>query len=124
MIDFLVNLALNLRPKTHQKWCQEALKILKKAIKNVMQVGLAFGTLLARILVDFGAKLGGKLEPSWPHWRSYPVLSYLILPYLTLPYLTLVILNILATRVLPSVDGWGQQVSLGNTSQDALQDQF
>ena len=66
MIDFLVNLALNLRPKTHQKWCQEAFKILKKAIKNVMQVGLAFGTLLERILVDFMAKLGGKLEPSWP----------------------------------------------------------
>ena len=65
MIDFLVNLALNLRPKTHQKWCQEAFKIWKKAMKIVMQVGLAFGTLLERILVDFVAKLGGKLEPSW-----------------------------------------------------------
>ena len=64
MIDFLVNLALNLRPKTHQKWCQEAFKILKNAIKNVMQVGMAFGTLLERILVDFGSNLGGKLEPS------------------------------------------------------------
>ena len=67
MIDFLVNLALNLRPKTHQKWCQEAFKISKNGIENMMQVGLAFGALLARILVDFGAKLGGKLEPSWPH---------------------------------------------------------
>ena len=80
MIDFLVNMALNLRPKTHQKWCQEAFKILKNAIKNVMQVGMAFGTLLERILVDFVAKLGGKLEPSWP---SLAVLSCLILPYLT-----------------------------------------
>ena len=79
MIDFLVNLALNLRPKTHQKWCQEAFKILKNAIKNVMQVDLAFGTLLERILVDFMAKLGGKLEPSWP---ILAVLSCLILPYL------------------------------------------
>ena len=83
MIDFLVNLALNLRPKTHQKWCQEAFKILKNAIKNVMQVGLAFGTLLERILVDFMAKLGGKLEPSWP---ILAVLSCLILPYLTKPW--------------------------------------
>ena len=64
MIDFLVNMALNLRSKTHQKWCQEAFKILKNAIKNLMQVGIAFGTLLERILVDFVAKLGGKLEPS------------------------------------------------------------
>ena len=51
-----------------------------------MQVGLAFGTLLERILVDFMAKLGGKLEPSWP---ILAVLSCLILPYLTLSYLTL-----------------------------------
>ena len=80
MIDFLVNLALNLRPKTHQKWCQEAFKILKNAIKNVMQVGMAFGTLLERILVDFVSKLGSKLEPSWP---ILAVLSCLIRPYLT-----------------------------------------
>ena len=31
----------------------------------MMQVGLAFGPLLGRFLVDFGSKLGGKLEPSW-----------------------------------------------------------
>ena len=31
----------------------------------MMQVGLEFGTLLGRILVEFGAKLGGKLDPSW-----------------------------------------------------------
>ena len=65
MIDFLVNLALNLRPKTHKKLCQEAFKILKNAVKNVMQVGLAFGALFERILVDFGAKLAGKLDPNW-----------------------------------------------------------
>ena len=28
-----------------------------------MQVGLEFGTLLDRFLADFGAKLGGKLDP-------------------------------------------------------------
>ena len=83
MIDLLVNLALNLRPKTHQKWCQEAFKILKKTIKSVMQVGLAFATLLERIVVDFVAKLAGKLEPSWP---ILAVLSCLILPYLTKPW--------------------------------------
>ena len=89
MIDFLVHLALNLRPKTHQKWCQEAFKISKNVIENMMQVGLAFGALLARILVDFAAKLGGKLDQVGLSWRSYPVLSYLILPYLTLPHLIL-----------------------------------
>ena len=65
MIDLLVNLALNLAPKTHQKSSQEAPKIDKKGIENMMQVGLEFGPLLGRFLVDFGAKLGGKLEPSW-----------------------------------------------------------
>ena len=30
----------------------------------MMQVGLGFGALLERFLVDFGAKLGGKLDPS------------------------------------------------------------
>ena len=113
MIDFLVNLALNLRPKTHQKWCQEAFKILKNAIKNVMQVGMAFGTLLERILVDFMAKLGSKLEPSWPHWRSYPVLSYIILPYLTSSYLTLsyLILPWLSWKFWPQ--GWGRVTRVG-----------
>ena len=80
MVDFLVNLALNLRPRTNQKLCQEAFKISKNGIENLMQVSLAFGALLARILVDFAAKLGGKLEPSWP---ILAVLSCLILPYLT-----------------------------------------
>ena len=89
MIDFLVNLALNLRPKTHQKLYQEAFKISKNGFENMMQVGLAFGALLARILVDLAAKLGGKLDQVALSWRSYPVLSYLILPYLTLSYLIL-----------------------------------
>ena len=80
-----------------------------------MQVGLAFEALLARIWVDFGAKLGSKLEPSWPHWWSYPVFSYLILPYLTLSYLTLsyltlVILDILAPTLDTRQDSCGQDV--------------
>ena len=61
MIDFLVNLAPNLRLQTHQK----STKIDKKGIENIMQVGLEFGTLLGRFLVDFGTNLGAKLEPSW-----------------------------------------------------------
>ena len=123
MIDFLVNLALNLALKTNQKSTQEAPKIDKKGIENRMQVALEFGPLLRRILVHFGPKLGGKLEPSWP---ILAVLSCLILPYLTKPgvvafclilsYLTLVILGILATTGGSSVEVWGQQVSLGNTT--------
>ena len=31
----------------------------------MMQVGLEFGTLLGLFLVDFGPKLGAKLDPSW-----------------------------------------------------------
>ena len=65
MIDFLVNLAFNLGPKTHQKSTKEAPKIDKKGIENMMQDALEFGPLLGRILVDFGVKLGGKLDPSW-----------------------------------------------------------
>lgn len=38
-----------------------------------MQDDLKFGPLLEQILVDFGAKLGGKLEQSWhqnpEEWR-------------------------------------------------------
>ena len=39
---------------------------MKKGIENMMQCGLAFELLLARIWLDFSAKLGGMLEPSWP----------------------------------------------------------
>ena len=63
MIDFLVNLAPNLSRKTHQKSPQEAPKINKKSIENMMQVGLEFGPLLGRFWVDFGSKLEGKLAP-------------------------------------------------------------
>ena len=31
----------------------------------MMQVGLDFAALFGRFWVDLGAKLGGKLEPSW-----------------------------------------------------------
>ena len=72
------------------------------------------------ILGGLGRSLGLKICLTWPILGSYPVLSYLILPYLILSYLTLVILGILATTVLPPVEIWGQQVSLGNTLQDGL----
>ena len=81
MIDFLVNLALNLAPKTHQKSTQEVPKIDKKGIENMMQVGLEFGSLLGRILVDSGAKLGGKLDPSWhqnPEKRGPKTMSKIV----------------------------------------------
>ena len=65
MIDFLVNLTPNLRPETHQKSTHKDPKINKKGMENMMQVGLGCEALLGRFLVDFGAKLGAKLEPSW-----------------------------------------------------------
>ena len=74
-------------------------------------LGTDFGGFWRQVGRQVGAKLaylGGLI-------LSYLTLSYLILPYLTLSYLTLVILDILATTVEPSVEGWGQQVSLGNT---------
>ena len=40
-------------------------KSIKKPIKVKMQVGMDFGWLLDRFLVDFGTILGGKLAPSW-----------------------------------------------------------
>ena len=38
---------------------------MKKEIDDKMDVGLGFGCLLGRFLVDFGTKLGGKLGSSW-----------------------------------------------------------
>ena len=35
-----------------------------------MQVGMGFGWLLGRFLVDFGPKLGAKLVPSWHQNRK------------------------------------------------------
>ena len=40
-------------------------KSIQKAIENKMQVGMGFGWLLDRFLVDVGPKLGAKLGPSW-----------------------------------------------------------
>ena len=65
MIEFLVDVAFNLRPKTLKESTLEALKIDGKSIENRMQVGLECGALLGRFWVDFGAKLGSKLDPSW-----------------------------------------------------------
>ena len=40
-------------------------KSIPKAIENKMEVGIDFGWLLDGFLMDFGAKLGVKLGPSW-----------------------------------------------------------
>ena len=40
-------------------------KSIQKAIENKMEVGMDFGWLLDRFLVDLGPKLGVKLGPSW-----------------------------------------------------------
>ena len=56
------------RPTWHPKPTQIRSKSLPKSIKqgieNMMQVGLVFGPLLARIWVDLAAKLEAKLDPS------------------------------------------------------------
>ena len=51
-------------PKSTKNPLKRLPKSIAKGMDNMMQVGMAFGTLLERILVDFGSNLGGKLEPS------------------------------------------------------------
>ena len=48
--------------ENHQKVDQ---KSMQKAIENKMQVGMGFGWLLGRFLIDFYSNLEGKLGPSW-----------------------------------------------------------
>ena len=66
MIDFLVNLALNLAPKTHQKSTQEAPKIYKKGIGklawNLDLLGMAFGGFKCLDGRQVGRKLAPKTE--------------------------------------------------------------
>ena len=64
MIDFLVNLALNLGPKIHQKATQEGTKIDEKGYLKYDASWLRIWNPLGTILVDFGSNLGGKLGPS------------------------------------------------------------
>ena len=51
--------------KTLQKSTQQASKKIEKGIQNMTQVGLEFKPLLGRFSLDFGPKLGNKLEPNW-----------------------------------------------------------
>ena len=55
---FLVDLEVENQSKIDEKSIQ-------KAIENKMQVGMGFGWLLDRFLIDLCPKLGAKLEPSW-----------------------------------------------------------
>ena len=55
---FLIDFGVENRSKIDQK-------SIEKGIKNKMQVGMDFGWLLDRFLVDFGPKLGAKLGASW-----------------------------------------------------------
>ena len=75
-------------------------------------LGTDFGGFYGQVGRQDGAKLaylGGLI-------LSYLTLSYQTLGGCVLSYLTLVILGILASSVRLSVEVWGQQVSLGNTS--------
>ena len=57
MIEFLINLALNLAPKTHHKSTQEPPKINTKSIKNNVQHMIRFSS----IFIDFGGVLGSNM---------------------------------------------------------------
>ena len=59
MIDFLVNLALNLGPKIHQKSTQDRPKIDQKSIKK-------HGQDMIRFLIDFWSILEPNLAPRSP----------------------------------------------------------
>ena len=65
MIDLLANLAFNLKPKAFQKPTQDVPKSMKKGTENLMQVVLILDPSWDDSLWIFGAKLGGKLDPSW-----------------------------------------------------------
>ena len=65
LIDFWCLGRSTWHPKPTQIRSKSLPKSIKQGIENMMQDGLVFGSLLARIWVDFGAKLGGKLGPSW-----------------------------------------------------------
>ena len=59
---FLIDFGVENRSKIDQK-------SIEKGIKNKMQVGMDFGWLLDRFLIDFGPKLGVKLGSSWQQNR-------------------------------------------------------
>ena len=67
MIDFLVNLAPNLSPKTHQKSTQEAPKIDKKGYSKLdaswLGIWNPLGTDLTGFWVQVGRQVGAKLAP-------------------------------------------------------------
>ena len=65
LIDFWCLGRSTWHPKPTQIRSKSLPKSIKEGIENMMQDGLGFGSLLARIWVDLAAKLGGKLDPSW-----------------------------------------------------------
>ena len=78
MIDFLVNLAFNLAPKTHQKSNQEAPKIDKKGIISWMLFLIDFLLNLGTSWVDCWWILGAKLKAKWTkNWIIWPLLGKL-----------------------------------------------
>ena len=63
MIDFYSTWPSTWHPKLSKNPAKRLPRSIK-GIENIMQVGLDFGPLLGQFLVDLGAKLGGKLDPS------------------------------------------------------------
>ena len=120
MIDFLINLAFDLAPKTYQNSTQEASKIDQKRYRRYDASWLGIWTPLGTDFDGFYGQVGRQVGAKLAY------LGGLILSYLTLSYeiwggpgwsdLTLVILGILASTGRLGANVWGQQVSLGNTS--------
>ena len=63
MMDFLVNLALNLKPKTLQNSTQEASKIDQKGYRKYDASWLGISTPLGTDLSGFGRQVGRQVGP-------------------------------------------------------------
>ena len=65
-IDFLINIALNLASKIHQKSTQEAPKINKNSITNNIQHMIPFFIDFSRFWRPLGPQVGPMLGLCWP----------------------------------------------------------
>ena len=74
LIDFLINLALNLKPKTLTKSTQETSKIDQKSHRKQdaswLGIWTPLGTIFGGFWLQVGRQVGAKLAPKSKKWRS------------------------------------------------------